>query len=182
MYQEIAWELVWERVVTLFLFPFDQPEYIPAVIPIFVGLVVMETYFGRYKHEDLGWNSAVSNSALLITTSLTLIYRLELAPHPTSHRAVVAYSILALGTTIMLLNFYHLWPEEIAFNISSSFLTYTGAYIAIAAVYSELPATRPTAVAIAAVLLAFYIFFTLLKKAEEPVMPRTTGHDPDTLS
>lgn len=174
MYQEIAWGMVWERVIAIFRFPFDQPEYIPAVIPIFVGLIVMETYFGRYKYEDLGWNSAVSNSALLLTTGLTLIYRLELAPHPTSHRAVVAYSILALGSIIMLLNFYHSWPEEIAFNISSSFLTYTGAYIAIATVYSGLPATRPTTVAIAVVILAFYLFFTLLKKAEEPVMP--TSH------
>lgn len=153
-------------------FPLDYPEFIPSLIPIFVGLVVLELYFGRYEDEHLGWNSAVSNATLIITTGLTLIFKLDLL-HPLSGpRATVAYGVLALGTAILLLNFYHRWPAELAFSLSSSRLSYTVVYITIAVVYTGMPPTSSTVLAAAGVLATFFTVFSGVRQLEHSVSAR----------
>ncbi len=165
--------LVMERFTAILAFPVENPEFIPTLIPIFLGLVVIELYFGRYAFEDLGWNSAVSNSVLLITTALSLILQLDLISIPPSGpRAVVAYGVLALGLVILLLNFYHVWPAEIAFNVSSGFTAYTTVYITIAAVYEGLPVGRNTVAAGVMVFALFYVTFKLVKRSMRTVRPQ----------
>jgi hypothetical protein len=151
-------------------FPLDYPDYVPSLIPIFVGLVVLELYFGRYTDEHLGWNSAVSNATLIITTGLTLIVELGLLHPLTSVRAVVAYGVLGLGTLILLLNFFHRWPAELAFNLSSSRLSYTLVYITIAIVYAGMSPTAPTVIAGTSVLVTVFVVFSGIRRVEQRVI------------
>lgn len=164
-------QAVLEKYLQILEFPSTHPDFIPSLIPIFVGLVVLELYFGRYKYEHLGWNSAVSNSTLLITTGLSLIFKLNLMPHTPKSQTIVAWGILGVGTIIMLLNFYHVWPEELAFNVSSSFFSYTMVYITIAVVYTGMEPASTTFVAAGGVLLTFFLLFTGIKHMENTVIP-----------
>ncbi len=149
-----------DQYVQILTFPAAYPEFLPSIIPIFVGLVVLELYFDRYENETLGWNSAVSNATLIITTGLTLIVQHGIL-HPLSgSRAVVAYSVLAVGTLILLLNFYHRWPAELAFNVSSAFISYTIVYITIAVVYAGIPVSGHTLLAAGIVLVTVHVLFT----------------------
>lgn len=165
-------ELTLQRLHSLVFFPYNQPDFLPSLIPIFLGLVVIELYFGKYEFERLGWNSAVSNAALLLATALTLITRLNLIGAPSGPRYVVAYGVLGLGLLILLLNFYHVWPAGIAFSVSSGFVVYTLVYISIASVYERLPLDSNTVAASALLFAAFYVFFTGLKKIETKARPR----------
>lgn len=162
-----------DRYLAILAFPATNPDFIPTLTPILLGLLVIELYFGKYTFEELGWNSAVSNSVLLITTGLTLILRLNLLGlPPAGARAAVAYGVLGLGFVILLLNFYHVWPAEIAFNVSSGFVAYTLVYIAIAAVHEGMPVDDATLTAGALVFGTFYVFFKALKRLPRTVVPR----------
>ncbi|MDY6765976.1 MAG: hypothetical protein SVW77_01290 [Candidatus Nanohaloarchaea archaeon] len=163
-------DTVVQRFWRLVYFPVNHPEFIPSLIPIFLGLVVIELYFGKYTFERLGWNSAVSNAVLLIAAALTLIVRLNLLGAPSGPRYVVAYGILALGSIILLLNFYHLWPPVIAFSVSSGFAVYTLVYLAIGTVYEAMPPTANTVAAAALLAAVFYGFFTGLQRLEKTVV------------
>ncbi|MFB6077283.1 MAG: hypothetical protein ABEK12_04095 [Candidatus Nanohaloarchaea archaeon] len=172
----MPWSTVLDRFLTLILFPAANPEFIPTLIPIGLGLVTIELYFGKYAFEDLGWNSAVSNSVLIIATATTLIVRLNLLDlPPAGPRALVAYGILVLGLAILLLNFYHVWPPEIAFNVSSGFVAYTTVYLAIVTVYTGIPIDGSTAAAWGIFALGLYVLFKLLKRLPGTAEPRRGG-------
>jgi len=100
--------------------------------------------FGRYKREELGWNTAVGNATMLVTTALTLIYQLELYLAPTSNEALVALFILGFGGLMLTLNFYHVWPKIVAFNISSAFTVYALVYVTMALTYGDVPINTNT--------------------------------------
>lgn len=154
---------VFDAYLQFLLFPLNNPGFLPTLMPLAIGLFVIEVYFARWHDEELGWNSAVSNSTLIITTALTLIYRLDITPDPLGPRTAVAYGILVLGLIYLVLNFYHLWPARVAFNVSSSFMVYTLVYLAIVVVHLGIPLTEA---AFGGAVLAFgtiYVFFKALK-------------------
>lgn len=155
-----------DSYVQILQFPINNPEFIPSLIPLFIGLVVLELYFGRYTDEHLGWNSAVSNATLILTTGLTLLYELHSLNISSGPRFIVAYSILFLGLTILVLNFYHLWPAELAYNLSSASLTHTLVYITIAVVYEGLMPNMNTFLAVIGVFLTFFFAFMVLRHVE----------------
>lgn len=168
----VTWPVVLERYTTIMTFPAAQPDFIPSLLPIFLGLFVIEIYFGRYSYEELGWNSAVSNSVSIIATALTLILQLDLLGVAFGPRTVVAYGILAVGVLIFLLNFYHVWPPEIAFNLSSAFVSSTLVYLAIAIVYTGLRPTGDTLAAGGLVFATLWVFFKVVKGMQREVVPR----------
>lgn len=176
--ESLATDIVLQRFLSLVLFPYTHPEFLPSLIPIFLGLIVIELYFGRYQFERLGWNSAVSNAVLLIATALTLILELNLTSAPSGPRYLVAYGILGLGATILTLNFYHVWPARIAFSVSSGFVAYTLVYLAIAWVYEELPLDINTLSAAILLFISFYVFFEGLQRMERTAGPSEQEREP----
>lgn len=165
------------RYLDILTFPLDHPEFVPSLIPLFLGLFIMQLYFGRYRYEELGWNSAVSNAVLLITTGISLVLQLGLQPFASGPRSVVAYGIVVTGLIILLLNFYHIWPAEIAFNVSSAFTSYTLAYLAIAIAYKGLPLTDDTLTAAAAFFITLNLFTRGLKRLSATELPRDVNED-----
>lgn len=176
-----------DRYLTIVLFPANNPAFIPSVIPLLAGLVVVAFYYGRYRYEELGWGAAFSNSFLMVATGMALLY--EIAPGAVSldylieqttavaalligagweasgaePRFMVALGIILIGSSIALLDFFHFWPKQIAFFVSSGFTVYTVTYITIAWVYEELPLARSTLIAATGVILTSFIFVRILK-------------------
>lgn len=58
--------------------PFQHPDIISSILPIVVGAIVIELYFGRYEQEELGWNTSVGNAVIWSTTGLNLLLTAEM--------------------------------------------------------------------------------------------------------
>lgn len=176
-----------DRYFTILLFPINNPEFVPSVAPLIAGLVVVAFYYGRYRNEELGWGAAVSNSLIMATTGMILLY--EIAPDTVTWeylqqnllailsyvlgtnfaesgadpRFMVAFGIIIFGLVIITLDFYHLWPKHLAFFISSGFTVYTLTYLTIAIVYEELPTGISTAFAAVGIIYSSLLFVRTLK-------------------
>jgi len=159
-------DIVLEQFIKIITFPLNNPSLIPSLIPVLVGLVVLELYFGRYTREELGWNTAVGNATMLVTTSLTLIYEEGLLYDVRSSGGVVAFTILGVGLFILTLNFYHIWPARLAFNVSSAFIVYVLVYITIALTYGDILIDTNTIFASALVFIALFWVFTIIQFIE----------------
>ncbi len=121
--------------------PFKYGYIVPNILPIVAGLLVMEFYFGKHKHESLGWNTAVGNSLIWAATGLSLIYINESL---TATEYWLTLGLVAAGGTILYMDFYHLWPRNIAFRISSSSTVYLIAYVTVVLIESPLPVNQST--------------------------------------
>lgn len=158
-----AIEPILQHYVTLLAVPVTHQELLPSLLPLFIGLVTIEFYFARHPFEQLGWNSAVSNSVLLIATGASLLFELNLFTPTDPARAVAAYGIILGGLIILLLNFYHVWPPEIAFNLSSALTTYTLAYLAIAIAYTGTSLTTNSLIAATALFCTVWAGLSTVK-------------------
>jgi hypothetical protein len=159
-------DIVLERFIEIVTFPLNNPSLIPSLIPVLVGLLVLELYFGRYTKEELGWNTAVGNATMLVTTSLTLIYEEGLLYDIQSSGGVVAFTILGVGLLILTLNFYHIWPKMLAFNVSSAFIVYVLVYLTMALTYGDILIDANTIFAGALVFIALFWMFTIIQSIE----------------
>ncbi|MFB6088298.1 MAG: hypothetical protein ABEK36_00805, partial [Candidatus Aenigmatarchaeota archaeon] len=120
MIQVFSCEEIFRRSVEIITFPANNPDLIPTILPLIFGVVVIELYFGRYEKEDLGWNSAVANSTMLITVATILIYERLYRSVPLANGLEVAFGILLVGLFILVMDFYHVWSEKVAYGVSSA--------------------------------------------------------------
>jgi hypothetical protein len=192
-------ETAFDRYFTILLFPVNNPAFVPSVVPLIAGLIVVAFYYGRYRNEELGWGAAVSNTLIMTTTGVILLYEIapdavtwqylqtnalavlsyvtgtSLADSGADPRFMVASGIIALGLVIITLDYYHLWPKHLAFFISSGFMVYTLAYLTIAIVYETLPVSTGTALASIGAIYTSLLFVRTLK-----VMSNTQDRDDTT--
>lgn len=159
-------DLLLQRFTAITRFPLDNPSLIPSIIPVIVGFLVLELYFGRYTQEELGWNTAVGNATMLVTTSLTLIYEERLLFDISSSGSIIAFTILGVGILILTLNFYHIWPKQLAFNVSSAFVIYVLVYLTMALTYSDIVLDSHTIAAAGLFFAALAILFRLIQYFE----------------
>ena len=141
-------DFLWPRFVELVKAPSYNKDMIWIIIPMLTVLFLMELYFGRYRKEELGWNTAVGNSIVLFFVSIDLLrYVYEHNYDPAFWTFVfsnlkglfVAFIVGLGGVWLLLANFFHLLPKRLAFFISGSLPINVIAYVAIAVVYSDVP-------------------------------------------
>ncbi|MFC1691266.1 hypothetical protein ACFL0W_03730 [Nanoarchaeota archaeon] len=161
---------VFQRLTELIKAPFLYPEMIWIVTPMVITLLIMEFYFGRYKKEELGWNTAVGNSLVLLFVSLDLLRFIYHNPTTTFAnyymdpiKTVVAAGVGFYGLMLLFLDFFHFLPKKLAFFLASSLPINVTAYIAITVVYSGLIFDRYTIGAAVAMFLVLFIFFRILR-------------------
>ena len=61
------------RFAELVQAPFSHPDMLWMALPLLVSTLFMQIYFGRYKSEKLSWNTAFSNSLILIFVGIDSI-------------------------------------------------------------------------------------------------------------
>jgi len=145
--------------------PLNNTELLPTLIPIILGGLVLELYFGKHTHEKLGWNSSVSNSVIWLSTGLTLLLTAELG---TPLEEGVTYFLIGTGLLTGYLNFFHKWPSTIAFMASSSGMVYSLAYVAVVMIKSNIQVNNLTLQSAVLALSAIGIFFQMIKILEPP--------------
>jgi hypothetical protein len=142
--------------------PINQPEILPTVLPLIVGAVIIELYFGKYTREELGWNTSVGNAVIWATTGITLLMTTEM----NQQEKFAAYALIGIGGLVGYMDFYHKWPETVAFIISSSGIVYTLAYIAIIMIKTSMTFNPVTMKAAAIFFVAVNIGFKIMQGME----------------
>lgn len=174
--KDILIPAVYQKFTELVTAPIIFPEMIWIVTPLMITLLSMEFYFGRYSKEELGWNTAVGNSLVLIFVAIDLLRHIygetgfNLITFQTlGIKSFIAIIIAIEGIWIMFVDFFHILPKKLAFKLSSSLPINLTAYLAIVFVYSDVlePNTKFNYLVtfIAAILLfvVLIIFFAIIK-------------------
>lgn len=173
----ISYNLVIEEIIQrawkILTVPKNNPNLIPTVIPLVIGVLIIELYFGRYEKEELGWNSAVANSTLLIAVASIIIYESVFEKTITESNIMIALGILVLGLLLLTLDFFHIWPRKIAFGVSSALFIYYIVYLAIAFSYGEIPFNRLSVISSVLIFLIVLACFKWIENVIKPVEKRT---------
>ncbi len=157
------------RFLELVTAPYHHAELLWITIPLFVALVFMDIYFGRYKKEELGWNTAVGNTLALVFVAMDLFRQVwERLAEPSfwslfigHFRDTLVILVLALGSLwLFIANFFHVLPKKLAFLISSSLPTTVFAYLGIVIIYTDIPLDK---VSFLAALVLFLVLTVTLK-------------------
>lgn len=142
--------------------PFQTSEILTSILPIVVGAIVIELYFGRYEQEELGWNTSVGNAVIWGTTGLNLLLTTEM----NSNETMAAFSLVGLAFMVGYMDFFHKWPDTIAFVVSSSGIVYTLTYIVVVMIKTSMPISTTTLKAAGLLFVAVNIGFKIMQGIE----------------
>lgn len=156
-----------DRILVFIREPIDNPEILPNVLPLVLGLVVMELYFGKHKKESLGWNTAVGNAILWISTGISLYMTSTLG----QIQLYLVYGLIGLGAIVAYMDFFHKWPSTVGFVISSSAMIYSVAYTLVIVVKTGLPMNMITYQAAAIFFVAVNLIFNFIQGFETDADP-----------
>lgn len=147
-----------------------KPEVLWNVVPLAIATILIVIYFQRYKNENPGWNSYLTNSLVLLFVSLALLRHIysidgEGALNFITYQAksIASIFLLLVGTLILRFNFEHLLPERIAKYLSSPLLVNLGAYAVILFVYSEKNIYWEEAIALIVIVLLLALIVNISK-------------------
>jgi len=161
-----------DRFYELVKAPYLNTEMLWIALPLLITLVIVELYFGRYRGERLGWNTALTNTLVLIFVSLNLLQRIfkenngNWVDMLSSSSFIIALVILVLGIILFFVDFFHVVPKSLAFIFSAHLPINITAYTAIVLVYNKLPLDINTILAwvmLMVVLGGIFFFIKLLE-------------------
>jgi len=144
-------------------------------IPLLISLILIELYFGRYSTEELGWNSSLSNSMVLVFVGIDLFRRLlnKNLPHvefPLT-KFIISGAVIIIGLLLLYLSFYHKIPKNLAFALTSVIPVNLTAYLTVVIVYKNIPFDFITIISwiilIAGTWLVFQVIHHFEKKVQE---------------
>lgn len=153
-----------EVIKEFVLAPMRYPEILPTVLPIIVGAVVIELYFGKHTSEELGWNTSVGNAIVWVTTGLVMYLTTSLS----TQEKYATGGLVTLGLVVAYLDFYHKWSSTMAFIASSSGLVYTLTYIFVVVVKTGMELSPVVLKGAGIFLASVMVFFKIIQSFETP--------------
>jgi Ca2+/Na+ antiporter len=164
------------RILEILLVPYFNKEILWTIAPLIFALIMLQMYFGKYKTELLGWNTAFSNSiSLMWVTAILLKYMSGMYGFngAVTDKAQLSYFImiglLALITILLaVLNFQHKMPKKLAFVLSSSLPVNILAYFVIVIVMGMISIDWVTFFAALILFLFLSIVFYYYRKSITP--------------
>lgn len=108
--------------------PIRVPDMLWMLLPLIATLLLMEFYFGRYKEEELGWNTAFGNTLVLAFVAIDLfrqIYEpsgmtiLQFIVSSGDIKIILPLWIMGLALLLIFIDFFHFIPKKIAYILSS---------------------------------------------------------------
>ncbi|MBN2454332.1 hypothetical protein JXB11_02190 [Candidatus Woesearchaeota archaeon] len=182
----VLWPQIWDKFVALTTAIFKNPDMLWIVTPLIITLILMEFYFGRYRKEELGWNSAVGNSLVLVFVSVDLLRQLY-SDYFTfagvggrfpdvAVETLIALLIGIIGITIMVSDFFHAIPKWLAFKLSSVLIINFLAYFGIAMIYGEIEFNWAIVIAAAMLFVLMDTIFALIHMVEPEYVARYHGN------
>jgi hypothetical protein len=169
--------------------PFQNTDMLWMLLPLIATIIFLEFYFGRYKDEELGWNTAYGNALVLLFISIDLFRRTyEPMGKPIKDalllgdiKILISMVIMAFALLILFIDFFHFLPKKIAYMISSPAYLNFIALLGIIIVYSNaIPLDGTTLGACIVMLLLFTLLahiIYILVPSYTPPLNRIMEHD-----
>lgn len=171
---EVLIPAVWERLVELLSAPAVNPQMIWIIAPLIVTLLLMTFYFGKWTREEIGWNTAVGNSIVLLFVSIDLFrYVFDLSVpgsiinyelHPIS--TIICILVAIEAVTLMFTSFFKALPKTITFFLCAPLPVNLQAYLAISIVYTNITLDWFTLLAAIVLFVILYFFIKILQLGE----------------
>ncbi len=184
-FQEVAYpaaaayvqDYLYPRFLEMVRVPLDQKEVIWALAPLVITLLLIQMYFGRHRHEELGWESAYGNSIVLIFVTVDLMrhiisrYGYEailVVGGEAFYKSVIVGGVLLVAISLFFIDFFHSISKRISFFLSSTLVIVFFAFLATISVYSHIPFDRHTAVTVVLLFVVLYLFFKIFRSIVPP--------------
>jgi|SRR3989339_254196 len=167
-------ELVANRFIELVKAPFVNQDILWLAIPLAIATLFITLYFGKYKKEELGWNTAFGNTMVFLFVSIDLIRKMFYATPGGSWDNLfsntlyltITVSLAATGLLFMLITYYHLLPRKWAFFIFSNPPVNVSLYVIMTIVYGNVTADWITGVAGVVLFGVLFIILRMLQFLE----------------
>lgn len=163
------------RILEILLVPYYYNEVIWVIAPLLFVLIMIQMYFGRYKTEQLGWNTAFGNTVSLMWVTVIMFKFLHdnhgglgLAWFTVRGDVIIITAMGLLTFTLAILDFYHVLPKRLAFLISSTLPLNGMAFLTVLIVVGNIPFDRAT---LQAVIVLFMFFIALFHLYREMITP-----------
>lgn len=168
-------QLVFPAFFEIISSPFSKPEMLWTIFPLIFSLLFMEIYFGRWRNEKLGWNSAFANSVILLFVSINLLHvlwteysSLSLIPFSVLTKFILVFLIITQAVLLMIVVYLHAFPKNLSFLIASPLTINLVAFLAIILIYANIPFNFPTLISSIMVYLLLLLVFTGIKDLIPP--------------
>jgi len=155
------------RFIVLIEAPMKNESMLWAAIPLVISTLFMTLYLGKYKKEELGWNTAFGNTMVFLFVSINLIHEMFVKSGGSwagifsqSFYSTITIALTVAAFLLMLITYYHLLPKRVAFFLFSAAPVNVAVYILISIVYAGVPADWMT---FGAAILFFIVIFTIVK-------------------
>ena len=154
---------VWDRTLELVLAPVNNMDMLWLAIPLFIATLFMTMYFGRYKKEELGWNTAFGNTMVFLFVAVAIIREMYTQGGNTFDAifagglySALAAGLIGVGFLLMFFTYFHLLPKKLAFFLFSAPPINVSVYAVMSLVYANVAPDYITGLA-AVVLLVFIL-------------------------
>jgi len=163
-------KIIFPTIWSIISVPVNQSEMLWAIAPLLLALLFIEVYFGRWKNEKIGWNTAFANSIALLFVSINLFsilwaqYSADLSTRVVLlPRFILLLVLIIQSLLLMTLVYFHAMPKSVSFFLASPLTINLLAVISIVLIYSNLPLNIQTFTAALIVYIALYLFFIILR-------------------
>jgi hypothetical protein len=161
---------VWDRTLELVLAPVNNMDMLWIAIPLVIATLFMTMYFGRYKKEELGWNTAFGNTMVFVFVAVAIIREMYIQGGETFDAifagglySALAAGLIGTGFLLMFFTYFHLLPKRVAFFLFSAPPINVSVYAVMSLVYADVAADHVTALAAVVLLIIILIITKLLK-------------------
>lgn len=173
---------VWDRFMELLNAPASEPQMLWFAIPLIFATLMMTLYFGRYRKEELGWNTAFENTMIFLFISFDLVRRMYYSAEPYGWANIFAnplYFMITVGLALvsivsMLLVYYHLLPKRVTFLLFSKLPINIALYVTMTIVYAGVAADWVT---VGAGALLFIVVWVVIKAIQMLQAASARKHD-----
>lgn len=164
LYHEVL-SRIWLVMKSIFI----HPEMLWTIVPVALSMLLISYYFGKYKKEELGWNTAFGNSIVMIFTCTSLYKYLYSANLLGFNSYTMLVSVVLLeGFVLTLLDFLHAMPKSFAFALSSGMTVNTILIFLVIIVFGKVPLDYITAMAVAVMALVIVLLLRVMQFFELP--------------
>ena len=163
-----------DRFIQLVEAPLTEPKMLWIAVPLIIATLFMTLYFGKYRKEELGWNTAFGNTMVFLFVSINIIQEMYYSDGAGSWANLISNSfhltitiiLAAIAFFLMLITYYHLLPKRAAFFLFSAPPINVTVYVLMTMVYTEVPADYVTLGAAVLLFLVILFFLKVLQAIE----------------
>lgn len=149
---------VWVAVKEILSAPFRGAHLWWQLTPIFLLWIVLEIYFARYKHEELGWNTALGNAITLFWIGVSSMQQLFLRKIGEAFlwgNAAMVFLIIAYASFVAYISFGHKLGARTTYILAYPTIIYYLSFFAVIWGYKALEVNKY-------IIIAFVLLFFLV--------------------